>query len=266
MSKEQEQVLSRPHLMNYMGWSREAVDLLPRGPEGWPMSLVLKTERTKAFRELHPKPLCVSETGLKKDFCFTDGILSRFGIEPDHLAVNPHHRSGPKIKLHRLGKIALLRSREDIASAIDEVAEKRQARSSAAKAQHAARANAWIEAFLGIAAKTRLFEGVTLQHIDEIIQNRHRFTPGEFSDVAPEHIRRWRVNILRHEFTNYDVVLITSMPPGRTGRDCYKVLKNQVLDDIASNFPVLLDECERQKWEMRERASQNERYLAGPEC
>lgn len=51
--------------------------------------------------------------------------------------------------------------------------------------------------------------------------------------------QRWMVNMLRHEYTDYDHILAFSLPPGTAGAECYTALKQRILDRIGQEFPQL---------------------------
>lgn len=57
---------------------------------------------------------------------------------------------------------------------------------------------------------------------------------------------RWEVNYIRHELTRYEKLL--DQIRGLVGtRDIYTVIKGEILDKIATAYPWLKDECDRQK-------------------
>lgn len=59
-------------------------------------------------------------------------------------------------------------------------------------------------------------------------------------------LHRWEVNYIRHELTRYEKLL--DQIRGLVGtRDIYTVIKGEILDKIASAYPWLKDECDRQK-------------------
>lgn len=59
-------------------------------------------------------------------------------------------------------------------------------------------------------------------------------------------LHRWEVNYIRHELTRYEKLL--DQIRGLVGtRDIYTVIKGKILDKIASAYPWLKDECDRQK-------------------
>lgn len=67
------------------------------------------------------------------------------------------------------------------------------------------------------------------------------------ADCAPEEtVRRWMVNHIRHNMTEYDSALLTVN--GKVGKDeAYRKFKNIVLDKIAEEYPELAEECKKQK-------------------
>lgn len=59
-------------------------------------------------------------------------------------------------------------------------------------------------------------------------------------------LHRWEVNYIRHELTRYEKLM--GQIRGLVGtRDIYTVIKGEILDKIATAYPWLKDECDRQK-------------------
>lgn len=70
------------------------------------------------------------------------------------------------------------------------------------------------------------------------------FDTGEDADEATK--ERWAVNYVRHRLTDYDDALFNQR--GRVGvRDVYDMYRAAVLDAIATKYPYLKGECDRQK-------------------
>lgn len=67
--------------------------------------------------------------------------------EPDLLTDNPHYKSGPPMRLHRIGKVLLLRGLPAVQADLAHVADQRAARSAGAKAAAQKRQEAWIARF-----------------------------------------------------------------------------------------------------------------------
>lgn len=66
------------------------------------------------------------------------------------------------------------------------------------------------------------------------------------ADGDEETIRRWIVNYIRHELTDYDYDLYHTK--GRTGcHEQYGRYRDAVLDKIAEAYPNYAEECQRQK-------------------
>ena len=59
-------------------------------------------------------------------------------------------------------------------------------------------------------------------------------------DIWDKHKERWVVNHIRHNYTNYDEY--------RKGKDIIQV-RNIILNMITNAYPILKEECERQKEE-----------------
>lgn len=83
----------------------------------------------------------------------------------------------------------------------------------------------------------------TLNHIRNFRnRNNNDFNP-EFA--KEENIKRWEVNYIRHQLTRYDDLLEIGF--GKIGKsEAQKILIEAIYKKIASSYPSLKDECERQ--------------------
>ena len=74
----------------------------------------------------------------------------------------------------------------------------------------------------------------------------YRYIDNNLSNVDTQTLRRWEVNYVRHELTEYDFDLYELS--GRVGCSTeYIRYRNAVLDKIAEAYPYLKGECSRQK-------------------
>lgn len=79
-----------------------------------------------------------------------------------------------------------------------------------------------------------------------IAMERGRWYDGEAADADEATVRRWVVNFIRHNLTDYDDDLYGLA--GKVGcHEGYRKYKNAVLDRIAEAYPKYVDECCRQK-------------------
>lgn len=255
-------VVSAQFLRRYCGWADAAISALPKAGEkaprfgpfgpskvvGYWMRDVEKMERTAAFRSLHPNPLSVSESRLKGEYFFTDGLIRKWLGEPDAYIKNPHYRSAPPMRLHRIGKIALLRQVEAVEAALAKVADQRETRSAAARASAQARIEAWIARFDAVQWRDSFARFSGMDAVARATAASQEMGMKTWAQVEVGHQHRWMVNFLRHECTNYDSILALDLPPGRAGRVCYARIKGDILDRIGEVFPTLRVEAHRQKY------------------
>ena len=47
----------------------------------------------------------ISASGLKWERFWTDSLIKKFLGEPDKLGINPHYRTGPKVRLYNLKRV-----------------------------------------------------------------------------------------------------------------------------------------------------------------
>jgi hypothetical protein len=62
---------------------------------------------------------------LKKERGWTDKLIRHFLGDPDELATNPHHRSGPPMRLYCLDRIEQTEQRADFREAWEKIAQQR---------------------------------------------------------------------------------------------------------------------------------------------
>ena len=256
-SLDEDEVVSAAFLKSYCGWSAEdfrdlrvsdkkAFRFGDRGRlqvSGYRLGDALKMERTKAFRTRHAAPLSVSESELSKSYFFTDKIIRDFGVRPDSLVANPRFRSAAPMKLHRVGKILLLRSSPDVRSRLDEIADQRDRRSESSKAAAERRTQAWISKF----NETKVsYDFCDIKIIEKEVREIHGYTTRTWEGIDLHVRQRWTVNHIRHERTSYDQMLMLDLPPGVAGRRCYASLKTEILSKIFETYPDLASEADNQ--------------------
>lgn len=253
-----ETVLPEAFLIRYCGWTSEDVKTIPPsekkafrfGPagrksvKGYVLADVLKCERTKAFKARHDTPLNMTESRLKSEYFFTDSLLKKWLGEPDSIVANPHYGSAAPMRLHRIGKILLLRTLPDVEQDLAKIADKRESRSETAKIAARAKRDAWIAAFNK--TKVSYHFPKTYAAAEKAARERGGQGVAEWSDTDIATRHRWTVNMLRHEFTNYDAILALALPPGMAGQQCYYTVKCRILQKIADRFPELNAEVSRQ--------------------
>lgn len=258
-----ETLLPEAFLIRYCGWTLTDVKDLPAseqrtnrfgpfGPKsvkGHPLAAVRKVERSRAFRTRHTDPLHITESRLKSEHFFTDGLIAKWLGSPDLTADNPHYKKSAPMRLHRIGKILLLRGLPDVQADLGRVADQRSARSAGARAAAQRRQEEWISRFEDVEVTYAFPE--TYEKVRRLTKSRpyerHPDQEPKFWEEVDESTReRWMVNMLRHEYTDYDHILALDLPPGQAGRICYEAVKNRILRKIAETFPELRKEAENQ--------------------
>lgn len=181
----------------------------------------------------------ITPTRLKDERFWTDKMIEAYLGEPDRLAANPNHRSGPKMRLYEMKRVVRVEKRKAVAEALRKVAERREARSATAtKSAQSRRDDLVTEEISHI--KTR-FKGLTLSSLIEEGMADRDFV-GDVDDATKY---RWAVNFARHELTSYDGVRRFNF--GRVGmHHAAEAVRNEVLNRIARQWPELEAECHRQ--------------------
>lgn len=252
-------VVPSAFLRLYCGWTEEDVRSLAPADEmanrfgpigrksvkGYVLADALRAERKRDFMARHAVPLMMSETRLKGEYFFTDRLMAKWLGEPDALVDNPHYKSAAPMRLHRIGKILLLRRVEEAERDLADVADKRLARSESARLAARTRAQQWITRFETVKVRY-YFTGMSLRQVEDQARQRRGMRAKEWEDTDILTRHRWMVNTLRHEQTDYDQILAFDLPPGRAGAECYRTLKRRILNRIGAEFPQLANEAAAQ--------------------
>lgn len=176
---------------------------------------------------------------------WTKSMIDKLLPDPE-LVPNPNYRSGPKMRLWYEADVLAAMDTDEYREAAAKSAKRRQA---SQKAVETKRANA--EAELAEIAKTIRVRRVPMSQLrgDTLAAKqmwydfnaRDEYRDAYSADDAT--VRRWMVNYIRHDLTDYDADLYSIK--GKVGREeLYHKLKATVLRKIAIVYPELADECD----------------------
>lgn len=181
-----------------------------------------------------------------KSYGFTDKLIRELLPEPE-LVINPHYRSGPKMKLWDESVVESAMKTEIFVSEM----EKRNKRREAAKKSVQTKTNKLqlqVDEFI----KSVKISRIPLERLRlAAIQDKQKWYDlngiyDKFAEDADDAtVKRWMVNYIRHNMVEYDQE-IDDMK-GKTGKSLlYFELHNGVLHKISEVYPELEDECSRQ--------------------
>lgn len=189
-----------------------------------------------------------------RDRGWTDTLINRFLPEQDLLAPNPHYRSGATRKLYLKSRVEGVEAGQDF-----QVAKAQTATRKAAAAKAVATKEREIEGYVNsltievpqmadnelIARACRHYNS---RQRDLALERGGRYW--DYREATPESdqsfLNRISVNFLRHELTRYEACLDQVF--GKCGAvKAYPQIKAKVLDAIATAYPSLATECERQR-------------------
>ena len=181
-----------------------------------------------------------------KSYGFTDKLIRELLPEPE-LVVNPHYRSGPKMKLWDVDVVESAMETEIFMAEI----EKRKKRCASAKKAVQTKTNKLqlqVDEFVESVRISR----VPLERLRlTAIQDKQKWYDAngiydKFAEDADDAtVKRWMVNYIRHNMVEYDRE-IDDMK-GKTGKSLlYYELHSGVLHKISDVYPELKDECLRQ--------------------
>jgi hypothetical protein len=198
-------------------------------------------------------PNWVNQSVLIQQFGWTRTMISKFLPAPK-LETNPRYRSAPDMKLWRIEDVEAAMARDDFKEATEKAkARKATGRKGAETKRQKLEAEvdkkiknirvmSMDEKSLrgsALAAKQRWYDYVAAERGGDPFDS-------VAADADEETIRRWIVNYIRHELTDYDYDLCHTK--GRTGcHEQYGRYRDAVLDKIAEAYPNYAEECQRQK-------------------
>lgn len=142
--------------------------------------------------------------------------------EPDRTVADPHHRTGPEMKLWEQSRVIEAEASELFAKKREEAA-------------------AQIERDELIAKAESLVVEVISIPMDELMARSPMDAGfGALSDKATKD--RWAVNFIRHELCTYDLT-VTDLAEKIGARQAVTVVRGKVYQAIAAAYPKLAPEC-----------------------
>jgi hypothetical protein len=216
----------------HAGWVLRPREDVSRGMSQSMRSPMPKREKPNAMEY-------IGRPGLKSRG-WTNSMIDEFMPEPDEIKQNPHYKSAAPCNFYLLSRV-LRRERSRKFIAAKEQAEKRQQAASKAIATKRKKLREYLDSIvIGLPRLARdELERRALAHWRAI--RRDHWEPGE----SPTWIDTISVNYLRHELSRYHVILHSIA--GRVGAEAASLeLFDKVVDEIASVYPHLQEECSNQ--------------------
>lgn len=208
---------------------------------------------------------------LKRDRDWTDAAIKKFLGEPDSYAENPRSRYS-MICLYDADRVHAVEGTDEFAAWLEK---SRARRASARRAVETKREKtlAVVKDRLGKVRLHKHARGLELdtlrkravEHYNDYQDERaawydHYFDPVGVTGASDEFYQRIEVNYLRHEGTRYDSELERYI--GKTGvADAVDMVREHVYGLIATEYPHLAGECERQLADRRAQEEQRRAWL-----
>jgi hypothetical protein len=169
---------------------------------------------------------------------WTPRLIKQFLPEPDKLAINPHHRTGPKVRLYLLSRIEQAESLSEYQTQLS-IAQRRSNAGKNLAARKAGELLAAVEAVTIAVKRIDLDElrRAAIEHWEDRKRERGCYD-ADGRDADESTIRRWMVNYVRHCLTNYDPMVNGLV--GQVGRAAaYDMLKDRTIEKIEWIYPEL---------------------------
>lgn len=193
----------------------------------------------------------LNKTEVKK-LGFSDAMIRDLLPRPEEKP-NPMYSRGAPMKIWKESDVIAVMGTNEYALRFEEF----QKRSKKAKGIAEKQREALIAHALRSAKRVQIrkmsigdLERVALDHKKKRDEERDPYDcyydDRDIADASEENKKRWMVNYLRHCCTDYDAKIERFM--GEVGHEqAYCAYRNAVLDKIATAYPHLSAECERQK-------------------
>lgn len=181
-----------------------------------------------------------------KSYGFTDKLIKELLPEPE-LVINPHYRSGPKMKLWDVSVVESAMKTEIFVAEMEKRNKRREAAKKAVQTK-TSKLQLQVDEFI----KSVKISRIPLERLrSAAIRDKQKWYDlngiyDKFAEDADDAtVKRWMVNYIRHNMVEYDQE-IDDMK-GKTGKSLlYFELHNGVLHRISEVYPELADECLRQ--------------------
>lgn len=181
-----------------------------------------------------------------KSYGFTDTLIRELLPEPE-LVINPHYRSGPKMKLWDVTVVESAMKTESFLAAMEKRNNRRESAKKAVRTK-TSKLQLQVDEFI----KSVKISRIPLERLrSAAIRDKQKWYDlngiyDKFAEDADDStVKRWMVNYIRHNMVEYDHE-IDDMK-GKTGKSSlYFELHNGVLHRISEMYPELEDECLRQ--------------------
>lgn len=181
-----------------------------------------------------------------KSYGFTDKLIREFLPEPE-LVINPHYRSGPKMKLWDVSVVESAMKTEIFVAEMEKRNKRREAAKKAVQTK-TSKLQLQVDEFI----KSVKIPRIPLERLRlAAIRDKQKWYDlngiyDKFAEDADDAtVKRWMVNYIRHNMVEYDHE-IDDMK-GKTGKSLlYFELHNGVLHRISEVYLELEDECLRQ--------------------
>jgi hypothetical protein len=192
----------------------------------------------------------ISPARLKSERNWTEKLIRDFLGEPDKLVKNPHHRTGPMMRLYSIERVDLAEAEPAFLEYVERKAAQRDRQSKTSKATNEAKRH---ELFTAISAIELSIPAISdsdlwkkaVEHYNALWASRGKFEKGATLDWPPDQLNRIAVNMLRHWCDEYEPVLVQLF--GLVGKhEAYHLLKCRCLQEIGVRYPSLHPECQRQ--------------------
>lgn len=189
-----------------------------------------------------------------KELGFSDRLIDELLPEPV-LKPNPHHRTGPKMRLWKQADVERAMETDEFKAHLAKRNAMHEKRVAAAKKAVATKQRKLFDHVRAIIPEIEVADGWTEDELYEAgRQEKHNFEVferGNYGDTSflcthVPTLQRWAMNFVRHRLTEYEHELY--MMAGKTGcSEAHNLYRDAVNQKIAETYPFLRKECRKQR-------------------
>ena len=202
----------------------------------------------------------ITASAIVSQYGWTKRLIAKYLPEPAKTVPNPHYKSGPPMKLYYAGDVERIMESEEFQEELAQESTRSKAAKAAAKKGVATKKSKLMAEVREKIKEIKVTPVEDSELVDDTLaakqswynynaSMRERYSYDDYRDAYSADagtVRRWVVNYIRHNLTEYDENLYDMA--GKVGcHEAYHVYRDAVLDVIASVYPKYAGECRRQK-------------------
>lgn len=192
----------------------------------------------------------INKATLKEEFGWTEKLIKDFLPTPISKK-NPMYACAAPMQLWPVEVVAEVMKTQEFINAMEKLKERRAKREKKAEEKARKKQEEINEVIHGIQDRIQVYpieiedvRALAIQSQQDLYESREKYDMNALNCTNERVIKRWMVNYLRHDCSNYEELLEELQHSvAADNKDAYLMLKNSFLDAIAKMYPELSEEC-----------------------